>query len=352
VPLVRVDGGSGDARRDRRQLLVARLTEFLARYGSTPELLLSEVDSSLGEPLLVVATGSILHGFGNERSDIDISVVVDRDKLSTLPIVSYEHGLLHDAAYFGASEVEEWPSALRDHPWPPAGGLDRRAWRNRLKALSNSIRFGHGLTLIARDGWDRWVSELQQPWLLERVVEWWRVEAIRYSVGARWLATAKPLLAAQRHCEAILAALESRTAAAGEPFFGAKWLPEKLRMLGDQHGMATLRTVLRTPVTDREAARYSAQYEALLRDLLPADWTRRLRAQLWYAPGVISRRVGDSTLVSRWDLRGVELHDGRLTSAGAHEPIWEGELDALPDPHLLALFVEDMTWLSIVAATG
>lgn len=324
-----------------------RLAEFLGALGTTPQSIVAEVEGSLGEPLLVVATGSVLQGFGNSRSDVDLDVVVPHANLSMLPIVSFEHGVLVDTTYFGDTEVRRWIGAIRDEPWPPRE-LSRQAWRRRATEVLNCTRFASGLELVAREGWTGWVEELRQPWLAERVAHWWRCEAIRWLVGGRWLARAKPLLAAQRHCEAVLAALESRAAAAGQLYFGEKWLPEKLRLIGDEQGQEALRTALRTPATDREAGPYTTRCQALVRELLgSSDGDPGLVAQLWYAPGVTVHELPSSTLVSRWAMRGLELGSAPPSTAERSAPIWEGGLDDEPDSSTLLLFVDDMTWLSV-----
>jgi hypothetical protein len=327
---------------------IDQLVQFLASRGATPELLLSEVDQSFGQPLLVVATGSVVHGFGNERSDIDLSVVVDRDKLSQLPIVSFKHGILHDVAYFTASGVRSWAAGRRDQPWPPTGAMDREAWRRCLVELFHCIRFAYSVIISAREGWDDWLFDLRAPWLIERVIQWWRIEAERRRVAGRWLMSAKPLLAAQQYCEAVLAALESRAAAAGQVYLKPKWLPEKLRVLEDEAALEKLHTALRIPTTSQDVTRYTASCEALLEELLVGGDDRDLVAQLWYAPGVRTRNLGKVTLVTRWDLRGVELSDAALPNAdGPQVPVWQGQLDTRPSPQLLTLFFDDMMWLSV-----
>jgi hypothetical protein len=327
------------------QVLTDRLATFLAPHGATTESLVSEVDDALGPALLVVATGSILHGFGNERSDCDLTVVVEHENLSMLAIAAFPHGFLLDATYFGAPEVESWIAAMRDETWPPRR-LPRSSWRRRQRCLTHSVRLGYGLPLRTRDGWDERVAELRQPWLGERVAEWWRVEAVRWRLASRWLADTKPLLAAQRRCDAVLAALQYRAARAGQLYMGAKWLSEKLRLAEDAEGLELLRIALRTPTIERETVAYVSWCDALLDEVLLSG-DRGLVAQLWYAPGTRVRTLDGRTLVSRWDLRGVELHGTSLPGVQLQEPIWAGPLDALPDADLLALFVEDMLWLSI-----
>ena len=330
-------------------VLAARLADFLAPRGVTPEALIASIDPALGDPLLVVATGSVLNGFGNPRSDLDLNVVVDQDKLAVLPIPTFERELLVDAAYLSASEVERWVPELRDRPWPPAGDFPRSESRRRFMLLLQAVRFASGLALTAREGWGGWLAELKAPWLAERVVQWWRIEAVRWAVAAGWLADARPLTAAQAQCEAVLAALQSRAAAAGQLYFKPKWLAEKLRLLGDREGRDALDAALRIPLTEREVPAYTARCEAIRHELLgdAADGPT-LAAQLWYAPGVTVRSLGTTTLVSRWDLRGLELDGVTLPPSAPEAPIWEGPLELLPDPDLLTLFREDMTWLSLV----
>ena len=323
-----------------------RLAEFLVPHGATPEHLLADVDESFGAPLLVVATGSILHGFGNSRSDVDLNVVVDHDRLSALSFPSFERGVLLDTLYFDAAHVERWADARRDPSWPPAS-LTRDEWRQRMAELTSAVRFAHGLTLRARDGWHAWREELRRPWFADRVVDWWRVEAIRRAFAGRWLAAEKPLLSAQRWSEAVLASLEARAAAAGELFFGTKWLPEKLRKLDDENGEAALRTALGPPVDGRYASAYAASCERVLREQL--DEPNGLGVQLWLAPGVTARTVRGSTVVSRHDLRAIEVDTASLPGAETAEPIWAGMLDETPPAGVLALFTADMTWTSIVA---
>ncbi|MGA7732800.1 MAG: hypothetical protein WCD37_16205 [Chloroflexia bacterium] len=344
------------------EALAGRLEAFLAPRGMTSEMLVAAVEDLYGRPLLVVATGSILHGYGNERSDLDVNIVVDRE-VPRLPIPAFSHGVLVDAAYFAASEVKHWASRLRDQPWPPAGSLDRAQWRRRISDLFRCTRLGYGLMLSARDGWDCWMAEFRESWLAERAAQWWRVESVRRQVGGRWLASAKPLLAAQRHYEAVLATLESRAAAAGHLYFGPKWLPEKLRTLGDDEGMAALGEAMRGPTTEGEARGYIARCEELMAALGVLGGNHHneladLSAQLWYLPGVKSRDLDTRTLVSRWNMRGIELRGSTPAVPEPPKPsepsepggpIWEGALDEPPPSNIAALFIEDMTWLSIVA---
>jgi hypothetical protein len=326
-----------------------RLDAFLAARGATRGALLATVGEPFGPPLLIVAAGSILHGFGNQRSDIDVNVVVDRD-VTRLPITSYANDVMVDTKYFAPAEVDRWAKTLRNRPWPPQR-LDREQWAGRLAAVINCTRFGHGLVLSARDGWHGWTSVLREPWLTASVAEWWNVESIRRQAAASWLADTRPLLAAQRQYEAILAAFESRAAAAGQLHYGAKWIAEKLRRLGDNSALDALRSMMRAPTTSSEAADFLARGTAILGEFRVRD-QNDLAAQLWYLPGVAARALDARTFVTRWEMRGLELRGSTPLVPKVAEPIWQGGIgEALP-PNIRSLFTEDMLWLSIVGTTS
>jgi hypothetical protein len=326
-----------------------RLDMFLGRRGTTREAVIAAIDEPFGPPLLVVAAGSVLHGFGNERSDVDVHVVVDRD-VTRLPIGSYAHTVLVDTKYFSAAEVESWVTTLRDRVWPPER-LDRSGWERRQAEIINCSRFATGLVLGAKDGWSAWLAAIQEPWLVARVAEWWRIESIRRELAARWLAGTKPLLAAVRTFEAVLAALESRAAVAGQMHYGPKWLSEKLRALADHDGLSALGAAMRLPAADREAPAYIANCATLLERIRKRE-DARLSAQLWYLPGVRVQELDGRTLVSRWNLRAVEVSAPAPPIESPATPIWQGPLDAVPPSPVLPLFTEDMTWLSIVTHVG
>lgn len=325
--------------------LAARLDAFLESRHATRDRLIAAADGSFGPPLLVVATGSVLQGFGNASSDVDLSVVVDAP-VGRLSLTSHDADALVDTTYFGQAEVEDWTAALR-RPWPSV--RESRHERDRREVqLRYGTRFRDSITLSARDGWDAWAAQFREPWLADRVVDWWRIEATRRRLAARWLAETRPLLAAQRMLEAVLAALESRAAAAGHLYFAPKWLSEKLRREDDTDAIAIMRAAMRMPIVTADVPSYMARAEAWL-DELGIVFDARLAAQLWYLSGVAVRPLDARTLVSRWNLRAIEVRGAVPPVAASETPIWVGDLDASPPDDLLSLFVNDMTWLSIVS---
>ena len=331
----------------RDAMLSERLDAFLTRRGTTRDAVVAAIDEPFGVPLLVIAAGSILHGFGNERSDVDIHVVVSRE-VSRLPIASYANSVLVDTKYYSGAEVQQWVTAIRDEPWPPVDRLDRARWERHQAEIFNGSRFAHGLTLGGTAEWRTWLESLRAPWLVDRVVQWWRIESIRRETAARWLAEAKPLLASVRIYEAVLAALESRVAQAGQLHYGPKWLPEKLRLLSDRCGLEALHATMRMPTNAHDAKEYVARCTSILETVRRRE-SGRVAAQLWYAPGVRAQELDGRTLLSRWNLRALEIPGTAPTVTSPREPIWEGAIDARPPSPVSTLFVEDMTWLSIVA---
>jgi hypothetical protein len=329
------------------QELAERLDAFLQGRGLTRAAVLEAIGEPFGNPLLVVATGSILHGFSNKSSDLDINVVV-APKVTRLPIGSYAGEVLLDVAYYSASEVENWIRAIRDHPWPRTGLVPREDWKERLATLYHSARLGYGLSLSAEVTGSELIEELRKPWLCKGLVEWWQIEAWRLRTAGKWLASLKPLLAAQRYFDAALAALEGRAAGAGQPYFGPKWLSEKLRVLDDAAGLKALRTITRLPTTAYEARDYVASCEALVREFA-MEHDPSFAAQLSYLPGVKVHALDGRSVVTRWNMRGIEVR--RQTPKPLSQLVWQGPLDAELPADIAALFVGDMTWLSIVAGT-
>jgi predicted nucleotidyltransferase len=324
----------------------ARLSDFLDSRGTTVERVLETIETSLGPPIAVVATGSVLDGYGNATSDIDVNVVVDAETVRVVPIPAFQNELLVDTKYFTLAQLCEWVEELRDVPWPPRR-LTREGYHRRYLQLLQCVRFGTGLVVQADDRARDVLDALREPWLAERVVDWWQAESVRCSLASRWLADVKPLVAAQKRCDALLAALEVRAASAGRLTFKPKWLSEKLRAVGDDDALQTLRVVLRVPVRVEEVADYLRRSTGLV----PEPDGEGLAAQLWYAPGVTVRPRKGATLVSRWQLRTLEVRGPALPPVECDEPLWEGAIASDSPPELRDLFVEDMTWLSIVTGS-
>lgn len=322
--------------------LEKRLDTFLEQRGISRDAVRKEADQGVGTPALAVAAGSVLAGFGNHRSDLDLLVLVENDRLTRFPIQSHEHGTLIDVNIRWASAVRDSTAELTAEPWPRFATVTEDAWNHRRRALNTANRLALGLPLIASPPWDTWHAQLRRPGLAEVVEQWWTVEAHRLAQAARWLLDARPMAAAVRAREAVVAALNARAAAAGELYFAAKWVGEKLKVLGDDEGLALLRDTLTPPLAPRERVPYClAAIERLIGDAAP------LHAVLRWSTGIGTTVLDDRTVVDRWQLRALEVSRRDLPPEGSDAVMWSGPAGTSPPDDLLPLFVHDMVWLGV-----
>ncbi|MET9848424.1 hypothetical protein [Streptomyces ossamyceticus] len=318
--------------------LARRLDTFLEQRGLTREAVRGEADQGVGAPLLAVAAGSVLAGFGNHRSDLDLLVLVENDRLTRFPIQSHEHGSLIDVNIRRASSVRDTTAALATHPWPRFDSVTEDAWNHRRRALNTVGRLALGLPLTAEPPWDEWHTSLHAAWLAEAIEGWWTVEAHRLALAARWLLPHRPHAAAVRTREAVTAALNARAAAAGELYFAAKWAGEKLKVLGDTEGLAVLRAAL---APDLDVPRSLAAVERLV------GAPEGLHAVLRWATGVTATPLDDRTVVDRWQLRTVESPGVGLPPGDGDAVVWSGPADTGPPDDLLRLFVHNLLWCAL-----
>jgi hypothetical protein len=327
-------------------VLRSRLEDHLAPYGLTAEQLRDQVDDVFGEPLLVVATGSVLAGFGRSTSDIDLYVVVP-DEVASTPIVSYPSGARVDTALFGAGTLTERHRQMAVR-WPPPDPSSVAHTRRR-RSLDCLSRFGLGLPLATDAGdWQSWQRAIESDiagWLSE----WHAAEAVRKQAAARVLLPLKPRLAAQKAAEAMVAALDRRSALAGECYFKSKFVGEKLRRLGDEQGHAWARQALFLPVTVAESAGYVRRADDVVDELLADVDTRGWRLRLTPAAGVVRHGFGRETLVSRWALRAVAV---TADSPAVTAESWDYGLTEPWHPDVAGVFAEDMLSLAVAGAAA
>jgi hypothetical protein len=328
-----------------------RLATFTGGRDLEVEDLKREVDEVFGEPQLISATGSVLQGYGNADSDIDVYVVVPA-RVTAFPITSYKSRARIDLCYHSEGELRRRIELLRDEPWP-RGDANRTAWLAQHRALDDVTRFALGVALHAETAWDETLCDLRRPWLAEQVVTWWEVEAYRRWVACEWLRDEKPFLAAQRAFEAVWLALESRNARDGHFYFTPKWSSLKLADRDDWRGLALLEHGLEFPLDETECGLFIDQQRDALEEILgrPPEESRGYQLQLWLAPGAEVWKVARSTVVARWAMRGVELPETSLMLADEGA----GLVAAVDDPRSISplhkqLFREDMLWLGVAEA--
>ncbi|MEU9350750.1 hypothetical protein AB0D65_06950 [Streptomyces griseoloalbus] len=321
-------------------LLRTRLEAFLTARSFGLDDLVEETDQGHGEPVLAVAAGSVLAGFGTHKSDLDLLVLVDNDRVTRMPITSHRFGTLVDVTVRAAVPAKAAAEKLTTTDWPTLDRVDNAGWNHHRRSLNTTSRMALGLPLKGGDEWLAWQRGLRGPWLGRVLHRWWVAESVRMSTAARWLAPANPALALLRARDAVLHALHARATEAGQWYFNAKWLPEKLRVLDDGDGLAKVTALLAGRVTLDTALSWAD-------DLLGA--VGRWDAAVHWAPGVSTWPVDTGTVVDRWGVRAVQTPLSGLPAAPGDGAVWTGPADA-PPPEVRDLFAHDMLWLGVAPA--
>lgn len=321
------------------------LSDFLRRHGHAITDLPGQVSTALGELHMLVAGGSVVVGYANARSDIDLYAIGDIGDPQGVPAVSHELGPLLDITLLPQAQVREQLTWLRDTPQVlVAGGSPGHAWARAAKACDRATRLASGLVLQAGPEWRTLHESLHGGWLVDRCVAWWRLAARRFLVSARWLSAANPRLAAQLAAQARLAALKATTARAGYVFFNLKWVSRELRAMGDDDLLDRYREALRAAWSPGVPLAESAD----LVDWLTGEPAPDLVVQAAYARGVATHRLRESTLVSRWEMRGTLLPGTDLPAARRDgRAIWSGGLDEPPPDWLRDLAGRGLVWIGV-----
>ncbi|MBB4919897.1 hypothetical protein [Streptosporangium saharense] len=317
----------------------------LAAHGRTPDDLVAEVDTSFGEPLLMSAAGSVVHGFGTPMSDVDVHVVVESTKVTGLPITSFSLGVAVDVNYIRADSIRRAADALTGSG--TSAKLDRSGWRDYRRKLAQLNRLILGLPLRGERDWLDWQSERRKP-VADATARWWRTEAVRYRLASELLRETRPLAAAERLGRAGVAALDALATARGELCFGQKWTGAKLDRLGDTELAALYCRFLDLPTGAEDAHAYLREAGDLFDGLaarldLPEDPTVCLTP----AAGLQTWNThGGRTLVHRWALRGAEAQTPDVAPLGEPGWSWTGRSTEMRRTHR-ELAREDLLWLSI-----
>jgi predicted nucleotidyltransferase len=322
------------------------LTGFLADRGIAAEELLKHVDNVFGEPHLVVASGSVIEGFGNPRSDVDILVLVDSRAVTDVPVSAYEGQQILDVTYLDSAWALETGKAVVEGRLFD-GIPDGDTWRRVYRDVEVFSRLQLGLVLAGDQEWRDWMEAMRLGGLSAAIRRWWLVDAVRYWCTARLLTETKPLVAHQRYCDAALAALNVRMCDAGELYWSHKWLAEKLIRVGDGEGLAAYRRTLNVPLPGEDNTAYIKAAEALLAEHLP-DSVRPETVELIarYPDEVSVLRFQGHTLVTRSMIGGLEIVGAQVPDDGTDEPLWAGRLAEMPD-HIRELALADLVWLGV-----
>lgn len=312
----------------------------LRERGLDESAVIDEVSYAIGVIHLVVASGSLVQGYGNAQSDIDVQVITDSDAVSQLPILSFRESGAIDIVHIRDADVLR-RLAVTHARWPGAVA-DRASHRSRLTAIDSTLRIASALPLRGSDEWLTWWESLPQRDLGRVYAEDSWNEALRRWIAASWLADHRPAVAALRRQQALLISLNGLAAARGELYPPLKWLPEKLARVGPEY----LEDV-------REALRIGPGSEG------DEDWCRsvmttangrwreldHLEVQLWLGHGVDTFELDGCALLSRYGLRGVEVRpsDGIDMSS---QPVWRGAWHAASG-RVRELYASGLLWLGV-----
>jgi hypothetical protein len=332
--------------------LVARrhsLDAVLEGHGVTNGHVLDAVTRIVPDPAFVLATGSCVEGWNNPDSDIDVEVICFREMgpFDVSEPARRDRGprlhLHFDSDTRRAGEIEFVAGSTLSEGPPD----NRRVWLQWRDALSGCIRLHLGVPIAGADAWHRTVAGLDHDLLANRLESWWALESFRRTVAAEWLRPARPLAAGQRLCDAVLAALEARAARTGQLSWGTRWLPERLRRMGDTEGLMLMRQALRLSCDMLDDASWTGQRDILTELSRDAIQFPHAQLRLEWLPGVEVHRVGNCSVASRWALRAIELPDVPLADPKGTGAVVCLSLDEQPANWLTDLFQHDFVWLGI-----
>ncbi|MEK8173297.1 hypothetical protein NKH77_43625 [Streptomyces sp. M19] len=304
-------------------ILEKRLGEFLDLRGLSRDAVLKEADQGMGTPALAVAAGSVLAGFGNIRSDLDLLVLVENENLTRFPIQSHEHGTLIDVSIRRASTVRKNTAALTAEPWPRFATVTEEAWNHRRRALNTASRLALGLPLATTPTWEEWHAGCATGGSRSPCGSGGRSRRTGSRgppAGCSTPSRSRPGYAPGRRCSPRSA----RAAAAGELYFAAKWAGEKLRTLGDTEGLALLRDALTLGDPRETVPRCLDAVEHVVGDAAP------LHTVLRWATGAGTMELEDRTVVDRWQLRALEVRRLGLPAGDSEGVIWSGPAGTPP----------------------
>ena len=327
-------------------LLRGHLTRFLARKDRTPEDLLGQVGEAFGTPLLVTAVGSVLEGFGNEESDVDLLAVVDAE-VTDFPVSSHALDLPVDVNFLHATWVREAGAWMTDEARIDPQGSTRQSWKDSQRILIRLGRMSLGLVLSGSPEFIGWWEDMSRSYPAF-ATDWWRAESLRQREAGRLLVAAdRPLHAAQAYCSAGLALLESRAAELGEAYAGPKWIEAKLERIGDKSLTDAFWQIVGSPVTPAEVPDYLHRTQLLLAELAGTE-PRSEDPHLFLTPASGAKRVHfeGQVLWHRYGQRGLSSDDPGFAIPDDAGYLWHGPASQVPDD-MASLATAGLAWLAV-----
>jgi len=318
---------------DRETWLLAALRTFDMDIGDVRE----ELVGAFGDPLFVVVTGSILAGFGNDESDIDVYLVVEDETVMAVPLPSYRNGARIDSRFFSAYQIRRFEELLAVTSGVP--GTSEEEHLAVVSSLETLARLAVGLPILKSERWEAWSASPEISQLPGNAQNFWESELWRRRFALDLLMIdGGSYLLALRAQDLAHAALELVATAGDHLFFGRKWLPLKLRQMGREDLRSRFFDVLLASRAE-EAIAIATEIADLALELTGrgSNWAFSLVP----ASGVLDHSFAGRHFFTRWGLRGTESAVGAVDLADA------SFADPVDVPHALRyLHNEDFLWLS------
>jgi hypothetical protein len=322
------------------------LMSFLARKGRSIDELKAQVGRSFGEPRLIVAAGSVLQGFGNAESDLDVIALVDAPQVTDIPIPSHVLGLPVDVNYLDTEWIQAAAAQTMAAFTPDVLGHSQAQWRSAYRSMTKTGRLVYGLALAGDPALFDWQRELRATFP-RYAVAWWRAECLRQRTANRLIRPGRPMLAAHRGHDAGMAALESLVSPLDEAYTGPKWIGAKLRRVSDPALNAAYERLVRLPRTDADALSYLDNAEQAVARLLASA---PLPEDPWIAvslhDGTERITALGQVLVHRHGGRGVQSSDPAFGVAGEDGLLFSGPVSALPGS-VRVMLTEGVAWMTV-----
>ena len=268
----------------------------------TPELLLPLVSDQFGQPSDVIFTGSLACNLGNRGSDIDISAIVDAE-VAPLPMPTFLGKHRVDIRFYQSAEVDDWELAASDSfidlpaRYPTIGEF----YASRF-ALKNFSRVAQGCVLSGNaEKWSRLAIVADKA-----VCGFWAGEERKYSFHAAVVTSPGSTQRQQALCMQIRCMLEAYAAYEGYPYFGQKWLPMKLQLMGRSDLRAMLITALAPDANEHNLTSVVRQISDAVG---PEPYEKMINSSIGYVlgEGVAKAQLLDALRLVRWNARMIQL---------------------------------------------
>jgi hypothetical protein len=209
---------------------------FLERKDATFSLIEKQIKDVYGDTLFAFVSGSVVEGYGNETSDIDIICVVDRSGLSQLPVMTYVDLVKFDTEYYSVDAMEKHLDVI-NLDWPFQIPLNQEHWKKQYSSLKICSKFISGLAIKGTDNWKYLHKNYDKEKFLNKLTSWWMIEAVRNLIVSKILFDLNIRSSELKLFDAGFCVLASRVTSCGENVITKKWIPEKLKHISDEHGL-------------------------------------------------------------------------------------------------------------------